>query len=566
MEEKVIEIEEEITVRKLATLLKVPVSVLIKALMKNGILATINQTIDWETASIIASDFGYEVKLKSQKEAKISLKTDTKERRNLSPRPPIVTVMGHIDHGKTTLLEKLRKTEMVKHEIGGITQHIGAYQIDFKGKKITFIDTPGHEAFEEMRRHGANITDIVVLVVAADEGVKPQTVEAVRHAKEAKVPIIVAINKIDLPNANIQMTKNQLVEIGLVPEEMGGDTVCVPISAKKMENLDELLEMILIVAELKGFKADLTKPASGVIIDSKLDPKLGPIASVLIQEGVLRVGDFFITEQSWGRVRFMENEYKKRIEEATPSLPVRIGGFKDLPDFGEIFQVVYDKKTAETLSSEFRKRKLQAQRTKTDKESIPIIIKADASASLKAVLNNIKKLDSEKVSFSVISEGIGNISEDDVMLASTTGSIICGFRVKVFSTAEKLAQLKKVKIFCFDIIYELMQKLTELIQLKIKEGQSTKVGSCEILKVFGIKEGNQIIGGKVIDGFIERGLPLIIKRDGKEIAKGRLRSLQVGKEKRNRVEKDALVGLGVDSEVEIQENDVLEFYNFLPKE
>lgn len=560
IEKPVIEVGENIVVRDFASLLRIPVTEVIKVLMKSGVLATINETIDWETAAIVGDELDYEIKLKKEIEKEKVVK-EIATPGKLAPRPPIVAVMGHVDHGKTALLDAIRKTNVVSTEAGGITQRIGAYQINFKSKRITFIDTPGHEAFEVMRAHGANITDIVILVVAADEGVKPQTTEAYEHAKKASVPVVVAITKTDLPNANLFKVKQQLSEIGLIPEDMGGKTITVPVSAKQNIGIDDLLEMILLLAEMKNYQASPKKPASAVVVESHLDPQLGPVANLLIQDGTLKEGDFFVVGDTWGKVRLMEDEHKKRLKEVGPSKPVKIAGMKELPSFGEILQGVPDEKTAHQVINDLRKTRLVKGKAKTIfKKEVPIVLKADVLGSLTALKDNLKKLETEEVMINIVRDGVGNITEDDVMMASTTRAKIFGFKVGTSAQAKALAEREKVEVSKYDIIYDLINEIKEIVRILSRKEEEIKVGKSRVLKVFKTTEAEKIIGVKVSSGRIEKGLELRIVRDEQEAGFGKVLSVQIGKESVESVETDNIGGLRISTPTEIKENDVLEFY------
>jgi len=559
-ERRVVEIDDPILVRDFASLLNVPVTELIKVLLKNGLLATINDFIDWETAAIVGDEFGYDVKVK-KKELKNYTIAKSEERDNLVSRPPVVTVMGHIDHGKTLLLDRIRKTDTVSTESGGITQHIGAYQIHYRGKKITFIDTPGHESFETMRAHGVSITDIVVLVVAADKGVQPQTLEAYHHAQKAGVPIIVAINKIDLPQANIQKTKQQLSKIGLVPEDMGGKTICVAISAKQNLNIEELLEMILLVAEMQELKASFTKPAFGTIVESHLDPNLGPMATLLIRDGILKEGDFVVAGNTWGRIRLIEDEHGKRLNSVGPSQPVKIAGLKAIPSFGEVLQVVKDEDAIQQVLTEFRKMK-PPKRVKTiiNKKKIYLILKADVLGSLVALLETIKKLETDRVAVEVVRQGVGNITDDDIMFAKTVGADVFGFRVKAHSSATRMAEREKINVHLFMLIYELVEVLKKKID-STAEREEAFLGRSKLLKIFSDNLKGKIVGIKMLEGVTQSGVKVIINREQQRIGEGNVLSVQIGKESVEKVEAGSLAGLKISTSVSLKEGDILEFYN-----
>lgn len=559
-EKKIVKVGSSITVREFAALLSVPVTEVIKVLMKNGVLAAINENIDWETAAIVGDELGFEVKLKEEEVESQAIKTVT-TKGTPSPRPPIVTVMGHVDHGKTQLLDTIRKSNVIATESGGITQHIGAYQVTFNGKKITFIDTPGHEAFEAMRAHGANITDIVVLVVAADEGVKPQTIEAYQHAKNAQVPIIVAINKIDLPNANVQKVKQQLCEIGLVPEDMGGDAICIPISAKQNINIDELLEMILLLAEMKGFKATPEKFASGVVIESKLDPKLGPTANLLVQDGTLKKGDFIIVGETWGKVRLMEDEYGRKLKTAEPSKPVKIAGIKEVPDFGQVFQAVPNEKIAQEVLNDIKKMKTKGVVRKIFKEAgLSIVLKADVLGSLKAIEESLRKIEKGEIKINIVKGSVGNITEDDIMMAKATNAEVYGFKVKISPSVKQLAERNFVKVFRFEIIYDLIDSIKKRIASLMKEKEEVKTGECKILRVFKEDAKEKIIGVRVTEGYVQNGYAALIIRGKKEIGRGKVISLQQEKKAVDKVEADVLAGVKLFTDINLEKGDVIAFY------
>jgi len=555
-ERRVIAIGETITVRDLARLFAIPVTELIKVLMKNGLAASINEVIDWETAAIVGDEFGIQVELKKEEKGHRPVLLSESETKTI-PRPPVVTVMGHVDHGKTQLLDTIRQSRIIETEAGGITQRIGAYQVDFQGKKITFLDTPGHEAFEKMREHGANITDIIVLVVAADEGVKVQTIEACHLAKRANVPIIIAINKIDLPQANPLRVKQQLSELGLVCEEMGGETPCISISAKEKINIDELLEMILLVAELKDLKANSSKPATGVVIDSQLDAKIGPIAFVLVQDGILKKGDFLVAGKTWGRVRLIEDEWGHSLESVGPSAPVKIIGLKTTPVYGDFFQVVSDEKMVYQVLGDLKKINAQ-QQVMASKKGVPMVVKAETMGALTTVVDKMKEIQTEEP-IAIVKEGIGAVTEDDVMTASATGALIVGFRVGIFEGAKNLAKKKKVRVCLYDVIYELLKDVAEKIKPK-KEVVEVLVGQARVLKVFNKSKQRTIVGIEMTKGFVENGLKAVLKREEGEMALGRVISLKREKEKVGKLTEGMLGGIGLSISEVVREGDRLEFY------
>ena len=465
-----------ITVKELSEKIGIQVAEIIKKLMSMGVLATINQELDFETAYLIASEFNVELERKSVKSFEEQLEEfdveDSEE--ELVSRPPVVTVMGHVDHGKTSLLDAIRNAHVTEQEAGGITQHIGAYTVTIRDKAITFIDTPGHEAFTSMRARGAQVTDIAILVVAADDGIMPQTIEAINHAKAADVPIIVAINKIDKPHANPERVKQELTEHGLVVEEWGGDTIAVPVSALKKEGISDLLEMILLVAEMLDLKANPNRLAKGTIIEAQLDKGRGPVATILVQNGTLRVGDSIVAGTAYGRVRAMMDDKGRRIKEAPPSTPVEVLGLNDVPAAGDIMYEVEDDKLAKQVSEE-RKEKEKAKQLKTTSRAsldelfsqlkegeikdLNLIIKADVQGSVEAVRQALEKLSNDQVRVKCIHGGVGGISESDVMLASASNAIIIGFNVRPSSNAIELAEREQIDIRTYRVIYNAIEDI-----------------------------------------------------------------------------------------------------------
>ncbi len=495
----------------------------------------------------------------------------------LVPRPPIVTVMGHVDHGKTTLLDRIRKTRVAEKEEGGITQSIGAYQVEINGKKITFIDTPGHEVFTEMRARGAQATDIVVLVVAADDGVKPQTVEAYDHAKSAKVPIIVAINKIDKPNANIEKTKQDLAKkLGLIPEDWGGDTVMVPISAKMGWGIDELLEMILLVSEMQEIKCYPHPPARAVIIESKLDKNLGPVANVIVKDGVLKVGDHVVAGHTFGKVRAMFDDKGKRVKEAEPSKPVMVLGFEEIPDAHSMLYTVKDRQTAERIAQK-QKEKLEARKRGSrrhmrledllkmleEKKSkiLNLVIKADTNGSVAALRNAIEKLRTEEIDINIVHAGVGEVTASDVMLAAATDGIILGFRVKANPQARKQAELEGVQLKLYSVIYKLIEDLKMALEGMLEPEEVEEfVGRGEIKKVFKISKVGKIAGVQMTDGYVEKSGFVRIYRNGNMVFEGKIESLKHYKEDAERIEAPQECGIKFQGFDDIKEGDELEFY------
>ena len=473
-----VEITKTVAVRDFATALKLPVTTVITTLMKNGVMATINDVIDFDTAAIIGDELGFEVTeaveaVKAEEAEEAGGKKGKKTKEKLETRPPVVTIMGHVDHGKTSLLDKIRSTNVVAGEAGGITQHIGAYQVEVEHEKkkrlITFLDTPGHEAFTAMRAHGANITDVVILVVAADDSVKPQTLEAFHHAKAAGVPVVVAITKIDKPGADILRVKSDLATIGLQTEEWGGQTVVQPVNNISGEGISELLEMVLLVADMKKLTARYEGLASGVVIESHLSPGQGPVATVLVQNGVLNITDIVAVAGTYGKIKAMSTWAGKRIKEAGPSMPVLVSGLSAVPNFGELILEFPDEQSAKIAAAEYNREKSaksikkatvgiaelsQAIREGKIKE-LDIVLKADVQGSLEAIKNILEQAGTEDVKVKIVSAGIGAISDNDVNMAEASGALLVGFHVPVSATAKKLAENKKIKIALYDIIYNL---------------------------------------------------------------------------------------------------------------
>ena len=447
-------------------------------IIRASIISNINQPLDEDNLDILAEEYGVKFELKPDpvEQELLNLEGD-EEDRQLRVRPPVVTVLGHVDHGKTSLLDSIRKTNVIASEAGGITQHIGACMVEVNGKKIVFLDTPGHEAFTAMRARGAQVTDIAVLVVAADDGVMPQTVEAVNHVKAAGVPIIVAINKIDRPNANVDRVKQQLSEIALIPEEWGGDTICVPVSALKGEGLEELLEMILLVAEMAELKADYSRPARGTVIEAKLDKGRGPVATVLVQDGVMKIGDPIICGNIYGKIRALLDDKGKRIKKADPSTPVEILGLNDVPQAGDTFLVVKDEKLVKQIAARRGEKLREATLRKVQKVSLEdlfkqsqetvidlnIIIKADVQGSAEALKDSLLKIESEKVKINIIHTGVGAINESDIMLASASNAIIIGFNVRPEANTRKLAEKEGVDLRLYRVIYEIIDNIKAAI-------------------------------------------------------------------------------------------------------
>lgn len=571
---EIVEVSPVLMVREFSEALKVPVTEVISKLVSNGVMATINESIDFDTMSIIADELGFELKEKSDF-AKASSDKEP-EKKHLEKRSPVVTVMGHVDHGKTALLDAIRHTDVMTTESGGITQHIGAYQVLFKKekkeRKITFLDTPGHEAFSAMRAHGANITDVVVLVVAANDGVKPQTIEAINHAKAASVPIVVAINKIDLPDADIDKVKRQLADQGLNPEEWGGKTPMVAVSAKATQNIEELLDMILLVADLKELKADPLIPASGVVIESHMQAGRGPIATVLVQEGTLHLNDVVVIGQTYGKIRIMENYLGKKLAEAGPSTPVRIAGLQEVPNFGNRVLTVRDEKEAKELTKvKTIKRKVLSigelsQEIKAGKvKELKIILKADVAGSLEAIKKSLTDLSTAfrqgEVKINIIHEGVGDISESDINMALASRALVIGFRVKASSDVMNLARREAVKISIYEIIYQLIDDISATLSgLLEPEIVEVELGRLSVLAIFKISRKEKIIGGKVTSGKLENGCDVKIVRDKENIGEGKITGLQQDKKDMKEVLENFEAGLKVETQTKISVGDSVECY------
>ena len=572
-----VKIPASLAIKDLAGLMGIEASAIIKKLMGLGMMLNINQFIDQETAAIVAADFGLEVELEEiRDETALPVDEIVDKEEDLGERPPVVTIMGHVDHGKTSLLDAIRASKVVASEAGGITQHIGAYQVDSGGRKITFLDTPGHEAFTAMRARGAQATDIAVLVVAADDGVMPQTVEAINHAKAADVPIIIAINKMDKPTANPDRVKQELTEYELVPEEWGGETICVPVSALRKEGIDQLLEMILLVAELRELKANPQRLAQGIVIEAKLDKGRGPVASVLIQNGTLRVGDSVLVGEVAGKIRAMFNELGEAIGEAGPSSPVEILGLDNVPDAGDNIQAVEDDKLARQVADKrLEKRReeemasggqvsleeLFEQVKEGNTQELRIVLKADVQGSAEAVRQSLEQLTGDEVKVQVIHSAVGAISESDVMLATASRAIIIGFNVRPDNSAKKLAERENVDIRLYRVIYEAIEhvKAAMLGMLKPEE-QEVVLGQAEVRAIFKVPKAGVIAGSYVTEGKVLRSASVRVIRDGIVVYEGKLSSLKRFKDDAREVAEGYECGIGVERFNDIKEGDVLEFY------
>jgi translation initiation factor IF-2 len=575
-EQNKITIPEAITVREFAGKLNIPVSKIIAELMKNGIMATINESIDFETAQIVGDYLGFEIEKEERITAKQVINAKISEAKKLIERPPIVVVMGHVDHGKTSLLDAIREAGVALKEAGGITQHIGAYQVEKNSKKITFLDTPGHAAFESMRAHGAEATDIAIIVIAANDGVKPQTLEAINHAKKANVPMIIAINKMDLPEANIDRAKQQLTEIGLIPEDWGGDTITIPVSAKTKDGIEDLLEMILLIAEMKNYKADPLDEATGLVIESHVALGKGPMATILIKNGTLRIGDFIQAGSTYGKVRLMEDYKGKKIKEALPSTPVRISGLKELPSVADIVQVFAEEKVAREEASVFARtqgakkigdiKKLSFEDLAASYEAgktkeLKIVLKADVKGSLDTIIQSLDKFKTPEVQVKVINEGIGSISESDIMMAAASKATVIGFGVSINATVNQLARREKVNVHLYKVIYELLDDIKEALENLLPPVlNEVEVGKMEILKVFKISKGLVIAGGKVTSGKMTKNIQAKIFRGKEEVGKGKLVMVKREKDEVSECSIGMECGVSIETGIKLEEKDVVLTY------
>lgn len=562
------------TVGEFAQLLKVPVVAVIKQLMKNGVMAAINHSIDFDTMSIVADELGFVPEVATETEVTAASTPTQFSTTDGVARPPIVTIMGHVDHGKTSLLDKIRQTNVAGGEAGGITQHIGAYQaeVTYEGapRLVTLLDTPGHEAFTALRSHGAQVTDIVVLVVAADDGVKPQTIEAVNHAKSSGVPIIVAINKMDLPGANPERIKQQLTELSLVPEEWGGTTIMTGVSAHTGEGIQGLLEYIVLTADLKNIKADPKAPTQGVIIESHQEVGLGPVATVLVQNGTLHVGDVIVIGQTYGKVRTMQNYLGKRITSAKPGTPVRIAGLQDIPNFGETFAYVESEKDARELALKAQESQPQRRTISEISQAIAegrldtfnIVLKVDAQGSLEALRQSIGKLQAPGVKARIIHGAVGDITLTDLQLAAASNAVVYGFNVTVSPQVKKAADNLGVTVSSFKIIYDMLN----LIELALKGLVKTEKilverGRLKVLKVFRTTKEAQIIGGEITQGVALKKAQLTLMRSGEEVGKGRVLALQKGPESVDELQAPEQCGVSVSLSDKVREGDMIIFYS-----
>ncbi|WP_251546893.1 translation initiation factor IF-2 [Limosilactobacillus caecicola] len=576
---EVLEYTEGMNAQDLAKILHRSAAEIVKKLFMLGVMVNQNQSLDKDTIEILAADYGIDAKEKVQEDIADLDKFFDDEQKNqehMVPRPPVVTVMGHVDHGKTTLLDKIRHSHVTEHEAGGITQAIGAYQVRYNDQVITFLDTPGHAAFSEMRARGANITDITVLVVAADDGVMPQTIEAINHAKAAKTPIIVAVNKIDKPGANPDHVTEQLTEYGLVPEDWGGDTIFVQISAKFDKNIDELLDMILLQAEMMELKANPDQRAAGSVVEARLDHGRGAVATLLVQQGTMHVGDPIVVGNTFGRVRTMNNENGRRIKEAGPSTPVEITGLNDVPQAGDRFVVFEDEKTARAAGEERAKRAQDEERARTSHvtldnlfdtmkkgqmKTLPIIIKADVQGSVEALAQSLQKINVDGVRVDIIHKAVGAISESDVTLAEASNAVIIGFNVRPTPLAKSMSDSNNIDIRLYQVIYKAIEEVEDAMKGMLEpEYEEETIGEVEVKQIYKASKVGTIAGGLVTTGKITSDSKVRLIRDGVVLYDGELGSLKRFQDDAKEVKAGFECGLTIQNYNDIKENDVIEAY------
>jgi translation initiation factor IF-2 len=570
---------ETITVKDLSERIGKPAAEIIKKLFLLGVMATINQELDFDTAQLVCSEFGVEFELKIEKtyeETMLEVQEKQDDEGDLLPRPPVVTIMGHVDHGKTSLLDKIRLTNVTEGEAGGITQHIGAYTVEIHGQQITFLDTPGHEAFTAMRARGAQVTDIVILVVAADDGIMPQTIEAINHSKAAGVPIIVAINKMDRESANPERVKQELTEYSLVAEDWGGDTICVPVSAVSGQGIEQLLEMILLTSEMKELKANPNRPARGTIVEARLDRGRGPVATVLIQSGTIHVGDTIVAGTAYGRVRAMLNDKGEPVPSAGPSIPVELIGFSDVPEAGDTLNVADDDRLSRQVAEERRDR-IKAQQLKAMSKAtledlfnqiaqgqvkdLNIIVKADVQGSVEAVRQALEKLSNEEVRVKVIHGGVGAINESDIMLAAVSGAIVVGFNVRPEAKAKENAEREKIDLRLYRIIYDAIDEIkAAMLGMLTPKFKETVLGHAQVRQVFRVTGAGTIAGSYITDGLVRRNGQVRLLRDNIVVFEGRLSSLKRFKDDAREVATGYECGIGLENYNDIKENDVIECF------
>ncbi len=581
---RVVELPSAISVKQLAELLGFSAVDTIKRLMRRGVMANINEIVNFETAASVAVDFGLDPRPEPVKARRASRITEAKKKRKalqaeehggMKPRPPVVTIMGHVNHGKTRLLDAIRKTNVVDEEAGGITQHIGAYQAEVNGQKMTFLDTPGHEAFTAMRAHGAQVTDITILVVAADDGVMPQTLEAIDHAKAAGVPIMVAVNKIDVPTANVDLVKQQLADAGLVIEEWGGDTVCVPISAKEGTGVPELLENLMVVAEVEDLKADPTRPADGVVVEAEMDRSRGPMATILVHSGTLRVGDIAVVGENWGRIKAMFNEAGKPVKKATPSTPVAVLGLDDVPQVGGVLSVVSSDRQAQNLIAKHREaagkpggakgvsltnlyEQVHAGRVST----LNIVLKTDVQGSIEPIRTSLEQLVEESAKVHVIHAANGNVSESDVMLAAASSGVIIGFNVVAETGARLMAEVEGVSIRYYDVIYSVIDDVTKALQGMLEPTYEEVIqGRAEVRAIFSAGKRDRAAGSYITEGRVTRGASVRVVRKGELIHESTISGLRRFKDDVREVAAGIECGIAVQGFNDFEVGDILEVFS-----
>jgi translation initiation factor IF-2 len=585
-QDQAVQVPPVLTVRELAALMGVSPIDVIKELMNNGIMANINQQVDYDTAAIIGTEMGFEIVPEAAEEEEVPEQEDVVPLRErfiadedpskLKPRPPVVTVLGHVDHGKTTLLDAIRETDVVEDEAGGITQHIGAYQVDVAGRKITFLDTPGHEAFTAMRARGAQVTDLVILVVAADDGVMPQTREAIDHARAAKVPIMIALNKIDKSNANPDRVKQELADQDLVVEDWGGDVICVPLSATQRQGIDDLLENILLVTEVAELKANPDRAAQGTVIEGRMDERRGVTATLLIQNGTMNVGDVIIIGEKYGKVRAMFNDRGERVQEVGPATPVAILGFPEVPTAGDSFEVVESERAARNIVSQRADERLESghQQRRTisledifermrlgEVKELNLVLKADVQGSIDPIVKSLKDLGDEDLKVRILRQGTGNISESDIMLAIASSAIIVGFQVEIDAAAQRLADVEGISVRIYDVIYRLIDDIDKALKGLLEPSyEDVVIGHAEVRAIFRIPRRGHIAGSYVLDGQVKRNALARVRRNGDEIYNGKISSLKRFTEDVREVDTGYECGIGLEGFEDFQEGDVIEIY------
>lgn len=577
-----IELPESLSVRDLASVMSKSSIEVIKQLMRNGVMANINQVIDFETAANVATAFGFQVVEKRRPKSRVGMLASRREKdllkgegsEDLQTRPPVVTILGHVDHGKTTLLDAIRKTNVTASEAGGITQHIGAYQVDVGGRKVTFLDTPGHEAFTAMRARGAQVTDIAVLVVAADDGVMPQTIEAIDHAKAAGVPIVVAANKMDKPDAQPDRIKQQLADHGLVIEEWGGDVIFVPVSAKKGTGISDLLENLLVVAEIADLKANPNRPAVGIVVEAGMDKSKGPMATVLIKNGTLHLGDIVVVGETTGKIKALFDDKGKRLKEAGPAMPVGILGLSEVPGAGDELNAVKDEQEGRKLLEQKQAQKLKAKVGKAvsldnlfarinagQMKEVNVVLKADVQGSIQPIRDSMDKLSDEQVRVNVIHAGTGSITESDILLALASKAIVVGFNIRPEPGAKRLADIEGVDVRFYNIIYNLIDDMGKALKGMLEPTFAEVVeGHAEVRAVFGAGKNAKIAGCLVRDGKVSRGSGLRVVRQGKRVHESRVLSLRRFKEDVAEVATGFECGIGVEGFNDLLVGDMLESF------